>query len=300
MLTDTPNVCLCDGSQATAYFDSSDDCTTPIWNEHLDVKGDLNMGNEKQKNENTPRGKASGCFRTYSAGKSDLTIDFEVGCSWGYIGNDMIKQMDSCIGGRPKQWAFLTRCILDDQAVGYAGCFQNFSESNNNPLDGNATTSISFAPSAICEECQCGVRPVKVGTPGTIEDIVAAANVQAIRAVSNDLMQVRLDRLVLMRAALDNHHTGKVINIAVDDILAVGAWMGKALSNFQSDFAVVSSMDNAVIAPLSDGKVTRGYTEVKRDPFKALLDEYVGSVRNKINAAKVVVAAAAPTVPAKQ
>ena len=281
MTTPLPDICNCDGSQATAYYNTSECDAAPVWVEHKDLKGDLNFGNTADKTENTPRGKGI-CYKTYVRGKGDLEISFDIGCSADYEGNHLIAKMGDCQDAVPQDWLFLTRCILDTGATGFRGCFALFGETVNNPQSGNSQTSITMAPAAPCSGCACPVRRVQVDVVGEVVDAANVMAVQRVQAMSPAILSHRLNRLVNQQGALALTRA-TIVYPQIDDLMLAQIAIGKPAQRIKDDFQSMMESDLPNhITLLREKKKASGYIEVNRQAFSDFLAELNGDFRSMI------------------
>lgn len=265
--TPLPNTCDCSGSNALAYYNSNTDCTLPpVWVEHKDIKGDLNFTNSAEKTENTPRGKNI-CFRTYSRNKSDLGISLDISCDFQYEGNALIADMAKCGSASPKDFLFLSKCLLDIGAAGFRGCFNVFDLNQNNPQSGDSVRNVTMAPASACTACACPVQQVVVAVSGEITTLVANQQAQA-QALSPSILSVIASRVIGMEASLALTKSA-MVNVGIDDLLKLMQAMGMTVEQIQGDFKQIS--DHHEMAILATGHKGQAFYEFNREGLMQML-----------------------------
>lgn len=277
--TPLPNKCNCDGSLATAYYNSTADCeAAEVWVPYLDIKGDLNWSVSRDKTENTPRGPGID-FKTYSVGKADNEVTFDRGCSNIYEGNLLLDEM----GGSPpvpKDWLFLDDSIDEVGAAGLRGCYSLFNDGANNPSSGNSQKSITFAPAAPCTGCKCPVRKVMVISEGSVDDVVSSATMLRVQGLSVGVIQAKQSLVSGLSIGLGST-IADVVSVQIDEILTLQQALGKSFETIRSELEAAQTDDGLRIRVMQQKKRAKGYVKVKRAVLGQLVDSLVTDVTAK-------------------
>ena len=160
----TLDACELPGSNMTIYYDTANDCDTPVWVEHVGIDGDLTINDEDDQNRVARRGTAHG-IKEYSSGDTELEIEGQQVPDFSYEGFQRIIYARK--GGPAQHFLILSDKITVVGAFGYRGKWKNFRRNHSGPNEGQQEYSFLLKPAA-CSDCN--VRPVQIAVASTPAD----------------------------------------------------------------------------------------------------------------------------------